>query len=84
MGMTLEKEMLTKLSKSMADQIDWNILSEILIEQGWKKVIREPLFYDEDVHGWLDLIKTGKIRSLGNEWLFEKEQDAIMFSLRWL
>jgi hypothetical protein len=82
--MNLEQEIANKLAKEIADQIDWNILSEILVSGGWKKVIREPLFYDEDVHGWLDLYRIGYVRSLGNQWLFEKEQDAIIFSLRWL
>jgi len=81
--MKLEQEIANKLAKEISDQIDWNILSEILIEQGWNKVIREPLV-NEDVKGWLDLVRIGKVRSLGNEWLFEKEQDAIIFSLRWL
>jgi hypothetical protein len=81
--MKLEQEIANKLAKEIADQIDWNILSEILIEQGWNKVIREPLV-NEDVKGWIDLVRIGKVHSLGNEWLFEKEQDAIIFLLRWL
>ena len=82
--MKLEQEIADKLAKKIADQIDWNILSEILVSGGWKKVIREPLFYDADIQGWLDLIRIGHVRSMGNAWLFEKEQAAIMFSLRWL
>ena len=83
--MMLEQKIADKLAKEISDQIDWNVLSEILISNGWTRVIREPIFnWNEDVTGWLDLIKIGHVRSMGNEWLFEKEQDAIMFSLRWL
>ena len=83
--MNLEQEIADKLAKEISDQIDWNVLSEILISNGWTRVIREPIFnWNEDVTGWLDTVRIGHVRSMGNEWLFEKEQDAIMFSLRWL
>lgn len=83
--MNLEQELADKLAKEISDQIDWNILSEILISNGWTRVIREPVFnWNEDVTSWLDTVRIGHVRSMGNEWLFEKEQDAIMFSLRWL
>ena len=83
MAVDLEQEIADNLAKEIADQIDWNILAEILLSNGWTKVIREPIF-NEDVKGWLDTVRIGHVRSMGNEWLFEKEQDAIMFSLRWL
>ena len=83
MAVDLEQEIADKLAKEIADQIDWNILAEILISGGWTRVIRSPMF-NEDVKGWLDSVRIGHVRSMGDDWLFEKEQDAIMFSLRWL
>jgi hypothetical protein len=83
MAIGLEQEIADKLAEEISNQIDWNILAEILLSNGWTRVTRSPMF-NEDVKGWLDSVRIGHVRSMGNEWLFEKEQDAIMFSLRWL
>jgi hypothetical protein len=87
MAMTLEEKMIKKAGKELADEIDWGILSVLLIESGWTKVIRKPFAGREeavDISDWIENSRIGHVRSLGTVWLFEKEQDAIMFSLRWL
>jgi hypothetical protein len=87
MAMTLEEKMIKKAGKELADEIDWGILSALLIESGWTKVIRKPFTSNAeavDINDWIEKSRIGHVRSLGTVWLFEKEQDAIMFSLRWL
>jgi hypothetical protein len=87
MALTLEEKMLKRAGKELADEIDWGILSALLIESGWTKLIRKPFASKEeavDISDWIENSRIGQVRSLGTVWLFEKEQDAIMFSLRWL
>jgi hypothetical protein len=87
MAMTLEEKMIKKAGKELADEIDWGILSSLLIESGWTKVIRKPFASREeavDISDWIENSRIGHMRGSGTVWLFEKEQDAIMFSLRWL
>ena len=83
MAVDLEQEFADTIAKQIAEQLDWDILAEILISKGWTRVTRSPMF-NEDVKGWLETVRIGHVRSMGEDWLFEKEQDAIMFSLRWL
>jgi len=42
MAMTLEEKMLKRAGQELADEIDWGILSTLLIESGWTKLIRKP------------------------------------------
>ena len=87
MAIDLEQEIADKLAEEMAAVIDWEFMADLLVGIGWTKVIRSPWFDNEDVadiKAWIETVRTGNVSSLGDTWLFEKEQDAIMFTLRWL
>ena len=87
MAIELEEEIAAAIADEIAEQIDWEVMADLLVGIGWTKVIRSPWFDNEDVtdiNDWIETVRTGNVSSLGDTWLFEKEQDAIMFSLRWL
>ena len=87
MAIGLEEEIAAAMADEIAAQMDWEVVADLLVSIGWTKVIRSPWFDNEDVadiKDWIETNRTGNVSSLGNTWLFEKEQDAIMFSLRWL
>jgi len=87
MAVDLEEELAAAMADEIAAQMDWEVVADLLVSIGWTKVIRSPWFNNEDVadiEDWIETNRTGNVSSLGDTWLFEKEQDAIMFSLRWL
>jgi hypothetical protein len=84
--MTLEEEMLNKAGKAMADEIDFTILSEMLIELGWRKVVLHPMTWEQglEVDAWTEKHIKGPFETMGLVWVFELEEDANWFALRWL
>ena len=85
----LEQELAEKLSNGMAEEIDWDLLCDMLKEVGWVKVaISEPWSnmtssFAHEIKEWCKENIKGHYKARGRVWLFEKEQDAEWFMLRW-
>lgn len=72
-----------ELAKTLAEEIDWEITSSLLVENGWTQVIIPEKADILVVWSWVrDNIK-GKNTHLRYDWVFEKQEDAIWFKLRW-
>jgi hypothetical protein len=84
--MTLEEEILNKAGKAMADEIDFEILCSMLIELGWRKVILRPMTWEDgyELDAWTAKHVKGNFETMGLVWIFEDEEDANWFTLRWL
>ena len=84
--MNLEEEILNKAGNAMADEIDFGILTEMLCELGWRKVILKPMTLEAGltIDDWTDKHIKGPFETMGLVWVFEQEQDANWFALRWL
>ena len=84
--MTLEEELLNKAGKAMADEIDFEILCGMLKELGWRKVILRPMTGEDstEVDIWTAKNVKGHFETMGLVWIFEHEDDANWFALRWL
>ncbi len=83
----LEKELLKNTSKRLAEEIDWGLLVDMFVKQGWT-MIDLPPFKDRyeaiDIELWIDDNCTGKHSKRGKTFVFEKKEDAAWFSLRWI
>jgi len=84
--MNLEEEILNKAGKAMADEIDFGILTEMLCELGWRKIILSPMSHEDsqEVDVWTARHIKGHFETMGLVWVFEQEEDANWFALRWL
>jgi hypothetical protein len=84
--MTLEEEMLNKAGKAMSDEIDFEILCSMLKELGWKKIVLRPMTWEDgyEVDAWTAKHVKGNFETMGLVWVFEDEEDANGFALRWL
>ena len=84
--MNLEEEILNKAGKAMADEIDFGILTEMLCELGWRKVILRPMTWEAgaNIDAWTAKHIKGPFETMGLVWIFEQEQDANWFALRWM
>lgn len=84
--MNLEQDMLNRAGQHMADEIDFGILSQMLCGIGWRRVILSPMTGEQgaEVDAWVDQHVRGHYETMGLVWVFEHEDDANWFSLRWL
>jgi hypothetical protein len=84
--MNLEEEILNKAGKRMSDEIDFQILADMLCSIGWRKIILKPMTWEAGatIDAWTAAHIKGPFETMGLVWIFEQEQDANWFALRWL
>lgn len=76
----------SQAAKELCEEIDFSILADLLIESGWTSV--ELPFWNSnnqavDVETWLFYTCKGQYKKYNRRFLFEREQDATWFKLRW-
>jgi hypothetical protein len=83
MKSSLEDEILDDLGKQISEEIDFEVMSGMLITFGWTKV---DMFYYamSEVDEWLKTNCQADYARHREHFLFEDEQDANWFKLRWL
>ena len=83
---SLEDEMMDRIGKEIAKEIDDGILSNVLTETGWTPV--EYYFKNNtqavDINEWLNKTCTKAWYRLGSDYVFESKKDAEWFILRWI
>lgn len=90
--MSLEKQILERKTRQMAEDIDFGVLAEMLKEQGWTEVhIPVSIEYMRAMkHTFPEMIEWCHSQGIvyktatGWWWLFRNEQDSVAFTLRWL
>ena len=84
--MNLEEELIEKAGKRMADEIDFEVLCSMLKELGWKKIVLRPMTWEDgyELDAWTAKHVKGNFETMGLVWIFEHEEDANWFALRWL
>jgi hypothetical protein len=82
----LEDEVINEMSQQMCKEIDFSILTEMLCELGWRKIILSPMTMEDSyaVDEWTKKHVKGHFETMGLVWVFEYEEDANWFALRWL
>ena len=82
----LEQDIINRAGKRMTDEIDFGILSDMLCELGWRRVILSPMTWEQglEVDAWTAKHIKGPFENMGLVWIFEQEEDANWFALRWL
>lgn len=78
-GESLEEE----LAKTLAEEIDWEIISSTLIENGWTRVTIPENSNILNVFHWVQDNIKGKNTHLRSDWIFQNSDDAAWFKLRW-
>ena len=85
--MNLEDEIASALSKEIAKEIDFEVLSSMLVELGWHRIKLDRFLSREhsvDVIEWCALNINYPYERCGTTFVFENEGDAVNFSLKWL
>jgi hypothetical protein len=83
--MTTQDEIISRIAKDMADEIDWEILADIYLKNGWTEVIlKDHWRYNLiEVDRWNKANCKGPATGYKNRWLFREAADATWFTLRW-
>jgi hypothetical protein len=84
--MNIEEQILNEAGTRMAKEIDFQILTGMLCELGWRKVILSPMTHEDsiEVDAWTATYVKGNFETMGLVWVFEREEDANWFALRWI
>lgn len=77
-----------EVAKILQEEIDWEIMQDIMVRVGWTKIEMDwPARTSEtalhEIKEWCRANLQGHYNGRAKIWLFEKEKDAVMFSLRW-
>lgn len=82
-----DDEIKDDLSRAIREELDWQIISSILVNQGYVKVdigncghIPTDL---EAIKIWADANIQGSYRNHTTEWVFQQASDAVQFCLKW-
>ena len=82
----LQEQIINDAGKQLANEIDFEILCSMLTELGWRKVVLSPMTWEDgyEVDAWTGKHIKGHFENMGLVWIFEQEEDANWFALRWL
>lgn len=84
--MNLQDQIMEELSTQMQSEMDFEILSDMLVELGWTRVIISRFQNNHravDIKYWLEENARGFWESRGSTFVFENKGDAVNFTLRW-
>jgi len=83
----LQEEMIAEAGKKMAQELDREILWGMLTSMGWTRVILPwPVTNTnlEEIYKWVDTNAKGAHERSRADFIFENDDDAMWFKLRWL
>ncbi len=85
--MGLKEDILDDISNSIAKEMDWHIIADVLVSSGWTSIQIKRFRNNKeavDINLWLEQNCTGEWKNLATRYIFKQKQDAEWFSLRWL
>lgn len=83
--MKIEDHLAERMASELSKQIDFEVLSGMLCEMGWTRVVLKPMTHEQgcEIDDWVDQYVKGPVETMGLVWLFESSKDATMFILKW-
>ena len=85
--MNLQEEVMNDLATKMQSEMDFEILSDMLIKScGWKKVVLTRFFsrkHSINILMWCEENIKNPFEHRGSTFIFQDEGDAVNFTLRW-
>ncbi len=82
----LYEDMINQAAENMANDIDFQILTDMLIaDNNWSKVVLTPMTWEQSdaVDLWIMKNVKGKHMNRGLVWVFENPAEATWFRMRW-
>lgn len=81
----LEDQIADRMAREISREIDFEILSKLLCDIGWTKVVLKPMTSERGakIDYWVQRYVNRQFKTMGLVWLFEDSKDATMFILKW-
>jgi hypothetical protein len=84
--MNIQEEIINRQATEMSREIDREVLWGMLEGIGWTRVIissETAMLKATQIKNWLSLNCTGSYEKNRSDFIFEKDQDAVIFILKW-
>lgn len=83
--MNTQEEIINQAAEQLAKEIDFDVMSTLLCESGWTKVILKPMTMErgDNIDIWLETKCRGRNMNMGLVFLFEDARDATWFTLKY-
>lgn len=90
---TVHKNIIDSLANIAAEEIqkeiDFEILSELLVKCGWTRVVLPPFdvrYHADDIRIWAEANcgRHAEFKQYGSTYIFKDSKDATAFALKWL
>jgi hypothetical protein len=82
----LQEQLIEKASRQIAEDIDFGVMCNLLVDIGWVKVEFEALRPNKravDITNWLHAECKQEWKHHGRLFVFESKEDAALFKLTW-
>ena len=84
-----DQEYEEELAKTLQEEIDWEVMMDILKEEGYTHITmpwptRMGVVQAQDIREWCKANLTEHFHGRGPDWLFKSEKDVSIFMLRWM
>lgn len=82
----VEQEVIDILAKEIQQEIDFEVMSSILLKDGWSKVVLKPMVQETSsaIDQWLSTHCPKDCMHMGLVFLFKEQKVANWFALTWL
>lgn len=83
---SIQDELLDQLAKEMAAEMDFAVMADLMIRDGWTKVTLDRFKNNNhavDISYWTADHAKGKFIRHGTTYVFEEKGDAVNFALKW-
>lgn len=86
MTINISEAVANEAAKNLAKEIDFEVLTSVLIESGWVKVVLKPVTWEQgyEIDEWVANNIKGPFQTMGLVWVFKNPKEATWFTLRWL
>lgn len=85
-GGVIQDEILDHMAREIQKEMDDGIMSSMLVDQGWTKTNIDCHFLNAELIAttaeWIHLNAQGNYKLLNGYWLFERAEDATLFTLK--
>lgn len=86
MTINISETVANEAAKNLAKEIDFEVLTSVLIESGWVRVVLKPMSWEQgyEIDEWVANNVKDQFQTMGLVWVFKNPKEATWFTLRWL
>jgi hypothetical protein len=80
-------EIANRFAAQLAKEIDWELIADMLVADGWTKAEIVPFSRPElqrAVLNWVQTNVQGHYQNFETQYVFQNEKDAVLFALKWV